>query len=1071
MKKSILIVALLLISFMGYGQNERPYIVKYKTQSDTVYLNTEHVNSIHVDANGLELIHENGTEWSALEDLDTIYVFRGSEIVNPNYVPIDWNDATLISSNDSIGDYQIQFNGEMPELQPGSIITIDQDTIVHYIFIETVNVNGNMASVTSTDAYLTDIFADTDFTLTTVEGGKSSVQGNVFYPVAAYILDEQGAYRALDLEPQREDGWGFTHDLWQYGADFNGEVLCLGNNFSVFMEHLNFNFDLDLQMYMNFSGRDVHEIVGNAIDRYRSRALNVNAQLIGFFDTEQKPCCNIQGSCTYNPGYEIWKHNLFRPLSIRFLVYGVPVIITLNSDLYRQIEMTASGEISACVDFTDNAQGQLGFEWHQGEGISPVASFSNTYEFSSPTVEGKGTIAAKVQAFPRVRLLLYDVAGPSFDIKPYLSTTLTGGFREELLGQGNDFCAWSFDFNTGLDACCGLSLQFMGYEIQNYSTSTWNIVDRPLYHSPQRIQYALLKKEDVGIGQRNIVDFYVYDHNHLFNTDVITPLWQFVQFEGDGDISSEYGITHGGVVSVDWTPTNNNDKLYAKLYDLNGNVMASDEVTAEITVYTWPVEDFTQTTAIGRGYIDANEFVHVIERGICWNTYGNPNVGNAHESFEPAATGNFNILMDSLASNTTYYVRAYALLGTEYLYGNEVSFTTLSELSVTTAQVTNIAQTTATGGGNVTDDGGSSVTERGVCWSTSHNPTTSSSHANSGTGTGLFTVNMTGLTENTTYYVRAYATNSTETAYGNEVNFTTSQNVTMPTVTTSQVTNITQTTATGGGNVTSDGNATVTARGICWSTSHNPTTSNSHTTNGTGTGSFTSSMTGLTANTTYYVRAYATNSTGTAYGSEVSFTTEEDDPNWVDLGLPSGLLWATRNVGANSPEGYGDYFAWGETQPKSIYGWGTYQYTCNNNYDGLTKYCNNSVYGCNGFTDNLTILQPGDDVATVYYVGRMPTSGEWQELFNYCTSVWTTQNGVNGRRFTGSNGNTLFLPAAGCRCDSSLYFVGSEGRYWSSSLGAIYPGGGWFFGFDSGCCYRNENDRNCGLSVRAVHEN
>ena len=167
----------------------------------------------------------------------------------------------------------------------------------------------------------------------------------------------------------------------------------------------------------------------------------------------------------------------------------------------------------------------------------------------------------------------------------------------------------------------------------------------------------------------------------------------------------------------------------------------------------------------------------------------------------------------------------------------------------------------------MTDDGGLEVTARGVCWSTNSNPTISDSHSTDGNGTGNFTSIITGLEDNTTYYVRAYATNGVGTAYGNELTFATP---TLPTVTTIAVTNIDATSATSGGNVTDDGEATVTARGVCWSTSHNPTISDSYTTNGTGTGSFTSSLTNLTPNTTYYVRAYATNSVGTAYGSEVS---------------------------------------------------------------------------------------------------------------------------------------------------------------------------------------------------------
>ncbi len=180
--------------------------------------------------------------------------------------------------------------------------------------------------------------------------------------------------------------------------------------------------------------------------------------------------------------------------------------------------------------------------------------------------------------------------------------------------------------------------------------------------------------------------------------------------------------------------------------------------------------------------------------------------------------------------------------------------------------------------------------------------------------------------------------------------------------------------------------------------------------------------------------------------------------DYVDLGLPSGTLWATCNVGADNPEDYGDYFAWGETQPKSYYDWGTYQYYDGNN---LTKYTG---------SDGLTILLPEDDAATANWGSdwRMPTEEEWQELYNNTTHTWTTQNGVNGRLFTASNGNSLFLPAAGYRGDSSLYYAGSYGGYWSSSLDTDYPGGAWNFYFNSDYYYVDGNGRYYGQSVRGV---
>ena len=192
---------------------------------------------------------------------------------------------------------------------------------------------------------------------------------------------------------------------------------------------------------------------------------------------------------------------------------------------------------------------------------------------------------------------------------------------------------------------------------------------------------------------------------------------------------------------------------------------------------------------------------------------------------------------------------------------------------------------------------------------------------------------------------------------------------------------------------------------------------------------------------------------------------------YVNLGLPSGLLWATCNVGANSPEDYGDYFAWGEILKKDMYNWSTYQY-CNGGYNLLTKYCNMATYGYNGFTDNLTILLPEDDAAMVNQgiKWRMPTKEEWEELFNNTTSTWITQNGVDGRLFVAANGNRLFLPAAGCRQFEAIEYTGYLGDYWSSSLSTSGPSGAWNFRFFSDDYSLGSIARNSGRSVRAVRD-
>ena len=544
------------------------------------------------------------------------------------------------------------------------------------------------------------------------------------------------------------------------------------------------------------------------------------------------------------------------------------------------------------------------------------------------------------------------------------------------------------------------------------------------------------------------------------NDDVIQSFWGY----------SEYATGFGWFGGIDelkpgWGYMYYSNRATTVIVVLHAPTSSSMVTTAEPT-------DITSVSAVVGGMVILPEGTHVFLRGVCWGTMPNPDIDGDHTD-EGTGIGSFSGTLEGLNPNTTYYVRAYAVSDHGLAYGNELSFTTLSGIPVvTTAEVTDVTGNSAFCGGTVTDDGGMAITARGVCWSTSHDPTLSDSHTADGTGTGSFSSNITGLSTSTTYYVRAYATTAQATSYGEEMTFTTMNGI--PSVSTAEVTDITATTATCGGTIATDGGLAITARGVCWSTSHNPTLSDNHTSDGTGTGSFTSTITGLSASTTYYMRAYATNSLVTIYGGEQSFTTEAGggsggDHAYVDLGLPSGLLWATCNVGAETPEDYGDYFAWGETQPKDTYNWSTYQY-CNGSNNTLTKYCNNPDYGYNGFTDNLTTLLSEDDAATANWGSdwRMPTEEEWQELYNNTTCTWTTQNGVNGRLFTAVNGNSLFLPAAGCRLGSSLYGVGSYGDYWSRSLNTDDPYIAWYFYFDSGNCDVSYYYRYYGLSVRGV---
>ena len=240
-------------------------------------------------------------------------------------------------------------------------------------------------------------------------------------------------------------------------------------------------------------------------------------------------------------------------------------------------------------------------------------------------------------------------------------------------------------------------------------------------------------------------------------------------------------------------------------------------------------------------------------------------------SYHWSTNANNESILVSPITTTTYTVTGTNLYGCTATASVTVTVNFLAPVVVTNNDVNSITSTSAICGGTVTSDGGASVTARGVCWSTSPNPTVSACcTTNDGGGMGSFTSYITGLTPGTTYYVRAYATNSEGTSYGEPRTFTTH---TTPTVTTATVTDVTGYTAICGGTVTGDGGTSVTVRGVCWSISENPTINDSHTNDGNGVGSFTSNITGLSEGITYHVRAYATNNVGTSYGADITFTT------------------------------------------------------------------------------------------------------------------------------------------------------------------------------------------------------
>lgn len=324
---------------------------------------------------------------------------------------------------------------------------------------------------------------------------------------------------------------------------------------------------------------------------------------------------------------------------------------------------------------------------------------------------------------------------------------------------------------------------------------------------------------------------------------------------------------------------------YVRAYAENTlGIAYGEEVTADLSpsapmvatndVEVLPVSDTEGTATFSATITDAGIPAYT-ERGFVYAQVQNPTLNTATKVVvEGSGVGQYSTSVKSLETNKNYYVRAYLVYAQGVAYGDEKPFiiqTTLSP-SVTTSAVTNITYNSAEVGGNVSFDGGSEVTERGVCYSTSPNPTISDTKVIAGAGTGAFTAELTGLSIETTYYVRAYAINSKGLSYGEQVSFQT-KNRSLPIVATLAAKNITYTTATIEAEVRESGGSEVTERGVCYSVSSNPTISDTKIMVGSGVGMFIANLTDLSVETTYYVRAYATNAKGTSYGDEITFQT------------------------------------------------------------------------------------------------------------------------------------------------------------------------------------------------------
>ena len=342
------------------------------------------------------------------------------------------------------------------------------------------------------------------------------------------------------------------------------------------------------------------------------------------------------------------------------------------------------------------------------------------------------------------------------------------------------------------------------------------------------------------------------------------------------DVTVRFNPTTLGFKTANLQISNNSDNASPiKTIVLSGTGIAKTFNVPTISTTAVSAIDLNGASSGGNNISDGGGAISA--KGICWGITANPKISLPNfRTLEGAGTGTFSSRITGLTAGSNYHVRAYATNAAGTAYGLDIPFTTNTNVvipSVTTNNIFDLKITEASSGGKIISDGGGAVTSRGVCWSSVINPTISNLKTSDGTGIGTFISSISGLTAGSTYHIRAYATNSAGTSYGDDISFTTNTEIIIPTINTLETYNIIDSEVSTGGNIISDGGSTITKRGVCWSTLANPTIElDTKTSDGTGNGVFSSKISGLLFNTVYHIRAYAINSAGTAYGEDISFT-------------------------------------------------------------------------------------------------------------------------------------------------------------------------------------------------------
>lgn len=469
-----------------------------------------------------------------------------SSVVNPDYVNIDWETTKLQSAAPELGYYSFSKNDVTENLHIGNVLTIDMDSTAYIVVVNGVNMgsDGNVY-INTLEGDLCDIFANVEFSLSTADDDSYTKTS-----IDKHVLD------------------------WKkdYAEDF--PTLYKKGHISVNLDKAEVKFGLDFLASFNFSGRTEKQLLDNGYYRYRSKMLKASASLKGTFNTDfefsfvtSSENADDKKEEADDDGPKLLKSKILVLGPLEFVVYGVPIEINLKADLYKETSLEMGGDVTASTTISTHSELEIGAAYNKNTGTAtPIVSLNTELDPITPKITGRGSIVGSASIFPRISVMVYNVLGPVIDIKPLIGMEINGGFD-----TAQQYIAWNSRCYFGVETGASLVLNFVGIQNKLYETSPYR-KEWTIYKSPVDIQFHD-SMEDIQRGKASEVKVDVYDS--LFNQKVLTPFPIFVKYEGEGEVSSPFGIANQGTSSVYWTPQANESYLKASLLDADGDEIAN----------------------------------------------------------------------------------------------------------------------------------------------------------------------------------------------------------------------------------------------------------------------------------------------------------------------------------------------------------------------------------------------------------------------------------------------------------------------------------------------------------------